>query len=145
MNKILQRISRVVLAFFALILLFVGGMNFQRYLTEHKEVKTLVIGQVVKNPERGKLVAYTFQGKDYQAAPVANFFKNFGKVGTEIPVYVNHNHPTKIYIRKGATSLLVLAFTLMGWAILIILVLFCEYWFLHKLKRMAQIENKNND
>mgnify|MGYP003602007436 CR=1 FL=1 len=65
MNKILQRISRVVLAFFALILLFVGGMNFQRYLTEHKEVKTMVIGQVVKYPECCKIVSYTFKLKDY--------------------------------------------------------------------------------
>ncbi len=142
MNKMIQRISRVVLAFFALILLFVGGMNFQRYLTEHKEVKTMVIGQVVKNPERGKMVAYTFKGKDYQSVPVANFLKNFGKVGTQIPVYVNHNHPTKIYIRKGATSLLILASALIGWAILIILVLVCEYWFLHKLKDMAREEKQ---
>ena len=142
MNKILQRISRVILGFFALILLFVGGMNFQRYLTEHKEVKTLVIGQVVKNSEHGKMVAYTFERKDYQAVPVANFLKTFGKVGTQIPVYVNHNHPTKIYIRKGATSLLILALALIGWAMLIVLVLFFEYWFLHKLKKMAREENK---
>ncbi|GAX46478.1 hypothetical protein [Pseudolactococcus reticulitermitis] len=144
MNKIIQKISRVVLAFFALMLLFVGGMTFQRYLTEHKEVKTMVIGQVVKTPKRGKMVAYTFEGKAYQAAPVANFLKNFGKVGTEIPVYVNHNHPTKIYIRKGATSLLIVALALIGWAMLIVLVLFFEYWFLHKLKDMAREENKNN-
>ena len=142
MNRILQRISRLVLAFFALILLFVGGMNFQRYLTEHKEVKTLVIGQVVKNPDRGKLVQYTFKGQTYQAVPVANFLKTFGKVGTQIPVYVNHNHPTKIYIRKGATSLLILASVLIGWAMLIVLVLFFEYWFLHKLKDMAREEDK---
>lgn len=142
MNEILQRISRVVLGFFALILLFVGGMNFQRYLTEHKEVKTLVIGQVVKNSEHGKMVAYTFEGRDYQAVPVANFLKTFGKVGTQIPVYVNHNHPTKIYIRKGATSLLMLALALIGWAMLIVLVLFFEYWFLHKLRKMAREENK---
>lgn len=140
MSKVLQRLSRIILAIFALILLFVGGMNFQRYLTEHKDTKTAVSGRVIKTDGK-KMVQYSYQGTRYQEVPVANVLKNFGKVGENVTVYVNHHHPEKIYMRKGATSLLILASVLTGWAIFLALILFFEYWFIHKLKETADIES----
>jgi hypothetical protein len=137
MSKLLQRISRIILGIFALILLFTGGMNFQRYLTEHKELKTPVSGLVVK-VKGEKKIAYSYQGEPYQEVPVANVLKNFGKVGSKVTVYVNNHRPEKIYMKKGATSLLILASVMTGWAIFIALVLFFEYWFIHKMKEMIE-------
>ena len=71
MTKILQRLSRIVLAVFALILLFVGGMNCQRYLTERHDPKTAVSGQVIKSAST-KLVRYQFKSVTYEQVPVGN-------------------------------------------------------------------------
>lgn len=137
MTKILQRLSRIVLAVFALILLFIGGMNCQRYLTERHESKTAVSGQVIKSGST-KLVRYQFKSVTYEQIPVANVTQTFGKVGEQVLVYVNDSHPKKIYMRSGATSLMILSSVLIGWAILIILVLFFEYWFIHRLKLLSK-------
>lgn len=136
MPKILLMLSRIGLACVALLLLFLGGMNFQRYMTEHKEPKTLVVGQVMQHAKTGKVVRYTYADKTYESSPVANYLKNFGQVGQEVKVYVNDNHPQKIYMKQGATSLLIYASILTGWAILIGLFLTFNYWFIHQIKTM---------
>src|SRR5574340_505132 len=102
MTKILQRLSRIVLAVFALILLFVGGMNCQRYLTERHDPKTAVSGQVIKSAST-KLVRYQFKSVTYEQVPVGNITQTFGKVGEQVTVYVNHHNPKKIYMKKNAT------------------------------------------
>lgn len=137
MTKILQRLSRIVLAVFALILLFIGGMNCQRYLTERHDSKTAVSGQVIKSAST-KLVRYQFKSVTYEQVPVGNITQTFGKVGEQVTVYVNHHNPKKIYMKKNATSLLIISSVLIGWAILIGLVLFFEYWFIHRLKVMSE-------
>ena len=141
MTKILQRLSRIVLAVFALILLFVGGMNCQRYLTERHDPKTAVSGQVIKSAST-KLVRYQFKSVTYEQVPVGNITQTFGKVGEQVTVYVNHHTPKKIYMKKNATSLLIISSVLIGWAILIGLVLFFEYWFIHRLKVMSEPTTK---
>ena len=141
MTKILQRLSRIVLAVFALILLFVGGMNCQRYLTERHDPKTAVSGQVIKSAST-KLVRYQFKSVAYEQVPVGNITQTFGKVGEQVTVYVNHHNPKKIYMKKNATSLLIISSVLIGWAILIGLVLFFEYWFIHRLKVMSEPTTK---
>ncbi|MCJ1979174.1 hypothetical protein GYN67_03105 [Lactococcus piscium] len=141
MTKILQRLSRIVLAVFALILLFIGGMNCQRYLTERHDPKTAVSGQVIKSAST-KLVRYQFKSITYQQVPVGNITQTFGKVGEQVTVYVNHHNPKKIYMKKNATSLLIISSVLIGWAILIGLVLFFEYWFIHRLKVMSEPTTK---
>ncbi|MBR6894560.1 MAG: hypothetical protein IKN23_00615 [Lactococcus sp.] len=141
MTKILQRLSRIVLAVFALILLFVGGMNCQRYLTERHDPKTAVSGQVIKSAST-KLVRYQFKSVTYEQVPVGNITQTFGKVGEQVTVYVNHHNPKKIYMKKNATSLLIISSVLIGWAILIGLVLFFEYWFIHRLKVMSEPTTK---
>ncbi|GFH40882.1 hypothetical protein [Pseudolactococcus insecticola] len=142
MTKLIQRVSRVILAFFALIFLFIGAMNFQRYLTEHKDPKTAVIGLIVRHDDE-KVVRYQYKGKTYSTAPVANVLKNFGKVGTRPKVYVNNHHPEKIYMKAGATGLLILSSVMIGWALLIGLVLFFEFWFIHQLKEMRATSDEN--
>lgn len=141
MTKILQRLSRIVLAVFALILLFIGGMNCQRYLTERHDPKTAVSGQVIKSAST-KLVRYQFKSITYQQVPVGNITQTFGKVGEQVTVYVNHHNPKKIYMKKNATSLLIISSVMIGWAILIGLVLFFEYWFIHRLKVMSEPTTK---
>lgn len=141
MTKILQRLSRIVLAVFALILLFIGGMNCQRYLTERHDPKTAVSGQVIKSAST-KLVRYKFKSATYEQVPVGNITQTFGKVGEQVTVYVNHHNPKKIYMKKNATSLLIISSVLIGWAILIGLVLFFEYWFIHRLKVMSEPTTK---
>lgn len=141
MTKILQRLSRIVLAVFALILLFIGGMNCQRYLTERHDPKTAVSGQVIKSAST-KLVRYQFKSVTYGQVPVGNITQTFGKVGEQVTVYVNHHNPKKIYMKKNATSLLIISSVLIGWAILIGLVLFFEYWFIHRLKVMSEPTTK---
>ncbi|MDR1605774.1 MAG: hypothetical protein LBS41_01540 [Streptococcaceae bacterium] len=138
MTKLLQRLSRMTLALFAIILLFIGGMSFQRYLTEHRDTKTAVVGRVIRTDDGEKMVAYTYQGKAYQEVPIANFLKTFGKVGDRVTVYVNNHQPKHIYIKTGATSLLILASILTGWALLICLILGFEYWFIHKLQHLDE-------
>ena len=78
MTKLLQRLSRIILAVFALMLLFAGGMSFQRYLTEHKAPKSAVIGQIIKIDNKKK-VAYAYGDKHYQASPVANIMQTLVK------------------------------------------------------------------
>ncbi|MDN6012382.1 MAG: hypothetical protein L0K61_04565 [Lactococcus sp.] len=141
MTKILQRLSRIVLAVFALILLFIGGMNCQRYLTERHDPKTAVSGQVIKSAST-KLVRYQFKSVTYEQVPVGNITQTFGKVGEQVTVYVNHHNPKKIYMKKNATSLLIISSVMIGWAILIGLVLFFEYWFIHRLKVMSEPTTK---
>lgn len=141
MTKMLQRLSRIVLAVFALILLFIGGMNCQRYLTERHDPKTAVSGQVIKSAST-KLVRYQFKSVTYEQVPVGNITQTFGKVGEQVTVYVNHHNPKKIYMKKNATSLLIISSVLIGWAILIGLVLFFEYWFIHRLKVMSEPTTK---
>ncbi len=141
MTKILQRLSRIVLAVFALILLFIGGMNCQRYLTERHDPKTAVSGQVIKSAST-KLVRYQFKSVTYEQVPVGNITQTFGKIGEQVTVYVNHHNPKKIYMKKNATSLLIISSVLIGWAILIGLVLFFEYWFIHRLKVMSEPTTK---
>lgn len=141
MTKILQRLSRIVLAVFALILLFIGGMNCQRYLTERHDPKTAVSGQVIKSAST-KLVRYQFKSATYEQVPVGNITQTFGKVGEQVTVYVSHHNPKKIYMKKNATSLLIISSVLIGWAILIGLVLFFEYWFIHRLKVMSEPTTK---
>ena len=141
MTKILQRLSRIVLAVFALILLFIGGMNCQRYLIERHDPKTAVSGQVIKSAST-KLVRYQFKSVTYEQVPVGNITQTFGKVGEQVTVYVNHHNPKKIYMKKNATSLLIISSVLIGWAILIGLVLFFEYWFIHRLKVMSEPTTK---
>lgn len=136
MTKFLQRVSRIILAVFALILFFAGGMSFQRYLTEHKAPKTAVTAQVIKVDNKKK-VAYDYHGTHYKSVPVANVIKSFGKVGDQVTVYVNQHDPKKIYMKPTATVLLILASVMIGWAVLIILVLGFEYWLMHKVKEMA--------
>ena len=136
MTKFLQRVSRIILAVFALILLFTGGMSFQRYLTEHKAPKTVVTAQVIKVDNRKK-VAYDYHGVHYKSVPVANVIQNFGKEGYKITVYVNKHDPKKIYMKPTVTVLLILASVMIGWAVLIILVLGFEYWLIHKVKEIA--------
>ena len=136
MTKFLQRLSRIILAVFALILLFAGGMSFQRYLTEHKAPKTAVTAQVIKVDNRKK-VAYDYHGVHYKSVPVANVIQNFGKVGDKITVYVNQHDPKKIYMKPTATVLLIFASVMIGWSVLIILVLGFEYWLIHKVKEIA--------
>lgn len=137
MTKLLQRLSRITLAVFALMLLFAGGMSFQRYLTEHKASKTAVIGQIIKIDNKKK-VAYAYDDRHYQATPVANVMQTFGKVGDQVTVYVNQQDPQKIYMKPGATSLLILSSVMIGWSVLIVLVLCFEYWFIHKVKEMSK-------
>ncbi len=141
MTKILQRLSRIVLAVFALILLFIDGMNCQRYLTERHDPKTAVSGQVIKSAST-KLVRYQFKSVTYEQVPVGNITQTFGKVGEQVTVYVNHHNPKKIYMKKNATSLLIISSVMIGWAILIGLVLFFEYWFIHRLKVMSEPTTK---
>lgn len=137
MTKMLQRLSRIILVIFALLLCFIGGMNCQRYLTERHAPKTAVTGQVIKSGNT-KLVRYQFNKVSYQQVPVANITQRFGKVGDQVTVYVNHHDPKKIYMTKHATSLLIISSILVGWAILIGLVLFLEYWFIHRLKVISE-------
>lgn len=136
MTKGLLRVSRLIMASFALLLLFLGGMNFQRYMTEHKEPKTQVTGQVVQKDKTGKVIHYTYAGQTYENSPVANYLNHYGQVGDTVKVYVNQAHPQKIYMRQGATSLLIFASILTGWAVLIGLFLTFNYWFIYKVNSL---------
>lgn len=114
-------------------LLFVGGMHYQRYLTEHKEPKLTASEQSVKSYLKKKII-YQFNSVTYTSAPVANIMQHFGKFGNHVTVYVNQHYPKKIYLIQGVTILLIFASVLIGWSVLLVLVLVFAYWFIHKIK-----------
>ncbi|MBD5824303.1 MULTISPECIES: hypothetical protein [Lactococcus] len=137
--KILQGISRILLLVVGLALIS-GSLFFTGVHMANKNVtKTETQGVIVRGDEALKEVNYTFEGVSHQVRPLDTYFRNLGTVDTKIKIYVDNEHPERIFLTYRGDGLMRTAGILAGWGLLLLVILLGERQLMSRMKKLEQL------
>ena len=143
--SILQSISRLLLLVVG-IALIAGSLFFTGVHMANKNLeKQETTGIIVRGDDGLKEVSYQFDGKELRARPLDTYFRSLGNINDKLTVYVEVEHPERIFITYHGDNLMSIMGFMAGWGLLLLIILLGERQLMKRMKNLEQIEEDKGE